>query len=79
MASTNSKERKKRPIMVPAVKQGTYSNYLEKHPEVVDAALKRMGIDPEELDKLLLENDRLVLVNLNNFKNATITKLKEKA
>jgi len=78
MGTTDSKERK-RPIMVPADKPGTYSDYLEKHPEVVDAALRRMGIDPEELDKLLLEDDRLVLVNLNNFKNATITKLKEKA
>jgi len=78
MESTDSKKRK-RPIIVPAVKPGTYSDYLEKHPEVVDAALRRMGIDPEDLDKLLLEDDKLVLVNLNNFKNATITKLKEKA
>jgi len=65
--------------MVPAVKPGTYIDYLEKHPEVVDDVLKRMGIDPDELDKLLLEDDRLLLVDLNNFKNATITKLKEKA
>lgn len=67
------------PTIAPAVKPGTYSDYLEKHPEVIDAALRRMGIDPEELDKLLLEDDKLVLVNLNNFRNATITKLKEKA
>jgi len=78
MESTDYKKRQ-RPIIVPAAKPGTYSDYLEKYPEEIDAALKRMGIDSEELDKLLLEDDRLLLVNLNNFKNATITKLKEKA
>jgi len=59
-----------------AIKPGTYSDYLSKHPEVVDAGLREMGIDPDELDRLLDEGP--VLIDLNNFKgNATITKIKE--
>lgn len=70
-------KKRKRPT-VRAVKPGTYSDYLRKHPEVVDAGLREMGIDPDELDRLLDEGP--VLIDLNNFKgNAKITKIKEEA
>ena len=70
--------KKRKHPMARAVKPGTYSDYLSKHPEVVDAKLRKMGIDPNELDRLLDEGP--VRINLNNFKgNATITKIKEEA
>lgn len=66
-------------ITAPAIKPGSYMDYLSKHPEVVDASLRRMGIDPDELERLLLDGEGPVLVDLNNFKNAKITKIKKEA
>jgi len=60
----------------PAIKPGTYSEYLKNHPEVVDEGLRKMGIDPDELHRMLMEGGT-VLINLNNFKNATIKKVEE--
>jgi len=65
--------------MARAIKPGTYSDYLRKHPEVVDAGLRRMGIDPEELDRLLDGKGAVVITFNSNFKNATLTKIKEEA
>jgi len=62
----------------PAIKPGSYSEYLSKHPEVVKEGLREMGIDPDELMQKLLEGGTTV-VKFNNSKNATITKIKEEA
>jgi len=48
------KERKEL-ILAPAIRPGSYMDYLDKHPEVVEASLRRMGIDPDELNRLLDE------------------------
>jgi hypothetical protein len=61
-----------------AVKPGSYSEYLSKHPEVVEEGLREMGIDPDELMRKLLEGGTTV-VKFNGKNNATITKIKEKA
>jgi len=60
----------------PVVKPGSYSDYLSKHPEVVEENLRKMGIAPAEMEKLLLEGWTLE-IHLNNFKNATIKKIKK--
>ncbi|MBM3242414.1 hypothetical protein FJZ31_39650 [Candidatus Poribacteria bacterium] len=60
----------------PVVKPGSYSDYLSKHPEVVEEGLRKMGLDPDEIDKLLLEG-WTVEIHLNDFKNATIKKIKK--
>jgi len=62
----------------PAIKPGSYSEYLHQHPEIVEEHLRNMGIDPDELMQKLLEGGTIV-VKFNNFKNATITKIKEEA
>ena len=62
----------------PATKPGSYGEYLDKHPEIVEEGLRNMGIDPDEMEKLLLEGWTLE-INLNNFKNATIKKIKKEA
>lgn len=62
----------------PAIKPGSYSEYLSKHPEVVEEEWRAIGIDPDELMQMLLEGGTVV-VKFNNFKNATITKIKEEA
>ena len=60
----------------PAIKPGSYSEYLSKHPEVVEENLRKMGIDPAEMEKLLLEG-WTIEIHLNGFKNATIKKIKK--
>ncbi|MBI1929315.1 hypothetical protein HYR99_34350 [Candidatus Poribacteria bacterium] len=62
----------------PAIKPGSYSEYLYQHPEVVEEGLRKMGIDPDEMEKLLLEGWTLE-IHLNNFQNATIKKIKKEA
>ena len=62
----------------PAIKPGSYSEYLSKHPEIVAEGLREMGIDPNELMQMLLEGGTVV-VKFNGKKNATITKIKEEA
>ena len=59
-----------------ARKPGSYSEYLSQHPEIVDESLKKMGLDVDEIDKLLLEG-WTIQINLNNFKNATFKKVKK--
>ncbi|MCZ6680738.1 MAG: hypothetical protein O7E52_26205 [Candidatus Poribacteria bacterium] len=60
----------------PAIKPGSYSEYLHQHPEVVEKELRAIGIDPDELMRMLLEGGT-VIMKFNNSKNATITKVKE--
>jgi hypothetical protein len=55
-----------------AIKPGSYSEYLHNHPEIVDEDLRKMGLDVDEIDKLLLEG-WTIQINLNNFKNATFS------
>jgi len=62
-----------------AIKPGTYSDYLNEHPEVVDAGLRRMGIDPDELDRLLDGEGAVVTTFNSNFRNATLTRIEEEA
>jgi hypothetical protein len=62
----------------PAIKPSSYSEYLHKHPEVVEEELRAIGIDANEFMRMLLEGGTVV-VKFNNFKNATITKIKDKA
>jgi hypothetical protein len=59
-----------------AIKPGSYSEYLHQHPEIVDEGLRKMGLDVDEIDKLLLEG-WTVEIHLNNFKNATFKKIKK--
>jgi hypothetical protein len=61
-----------------AIKPGSYSEYLSKHPKVVEEGLREMGIDPDELMRKLLEGGTTV-VKFNGKNNAAITKIKEKA
>ncbi len=61
-----------------ARKPGSYSAYLHQHPEIVEEGLRKMGLDPDEMEKLLLEGWTLE-IHLNNFKNATIKKIKKEA
>lgn len=60
-----------------AIKPGTYNDYLSKHPEVVDAGLRRMGIDPDEFDRLLDGKGAVVITFDGVFKNAKLTKIEE--
>jgi hypothetical protein len=60
----------------PVIKPGSYSEYLHNHPEVVEEGLRKMGIDPAEMERLLLEGWTLE-IHLNNFKNTTIKKIKK--
>ena len=61
-----------------AAKPGSYSEYLDKHPEIVEEGLRKMGLDLDEMEKLLLEGWTLE-IHLNNFKNATFKKIKKEA
>ena len=60
----------------PAIKPGSYSEYLSKHPEIAEEGLRKMGLDPDEIDKLLMEG-WTIEIHLNNFKNATFKKIKK--
>jgi len=59
-----------------AIKPGSYSEYLHKHPEVVDENLRKMGLEPDEIDRLLMAGWTME-IHLNNFKNATFKKIKK--
>jgi hypothetical protein len=62
----------------PAIKPGSYSEYLHQHPEIVEKEWREIGVDPDELMRMLLEGGTVV-VKFNGKKNATITKIKEEA
>ena len=62
----------------PAIKPGSYSEYLSKHPEIVEKEWRELGVDPNQLMQMLLEGGTVV-VKFNGKKNATITKVKEEA
>jgi hypothetical protein len=36
-------------------KPGSYSEYLHERPEIVDEDLRKMGLNPDEIDQLLME------------------------
>ena len=39
----------------PVFKPGSYGEYLHQHPEVADEGLRKMGLELDEIDKLLME------------------------
>jgi hypothetical protein len=53
-------------------------DYLRRHPEIAEESLRKIGLNVEEIDKLLLEG-WTIQINLNNFKDATFKKVKKGA
>lgn len=45
------------PLMEPAIKPGTYEEYLWNHPEEVDRILRENGVDMEELERVLARGE----------------------
>jgi hypothetical protein len=43
--------------VAPAIKPGTYEEYLWNHPEEVDRILRENGVDMEELERVLARGE----------------------
>ncbi len=63
--SAKSCHKKKQKVTAPAFKKGSFGEYLWNHPEEVEAFLEKIGVDLEELDRIIEQDGGVV-----PFKNA---------
>ena len=54
-------ERQETPPCSPAIKPGSYDEYLWNHPEEVQRILRQHGIDPDEIKKILEDGGGVIL------------------
>ncbi len=65
--STKSTQKRKEPIMSPAIKPGTYSEYLWNLPdEEVDRMLVEAGFNLEEVKRVVREGGTITWPNAKN-------------
>ena len=60
-ASVTAEGRKKTHDLSPAIKPGSYDEYLWNHPEEVQRILRKHGIDLAEINKLLDNGGGVIL------------------
>ena len=71
--STQSTQKRKAPILSPAIKPGTYSDYLWNLPdEEVDRMLEEAGFDLGEIKRILAQGGGVISFPVNNAKNKPI-------
>ena len=51
-------------IVSPAIKPGTYGEYLWNHPEEVERILREHGVNIEKLNKILDEGGGVIQLNI---------------
>ena len=66
--STKSTQKRKKPILSPAIKPGTYSDYLWHLPdEEIDRMLEEAGFDVKEIKRILAQGGGVIpWPNANN-------------
>lgn len=69
--STQNKRKKKQETS-PAIKPGSFDEYLWNHPDEVEKFLREHGLNPEELDEMLKEGGCVIHIDLNG-KEKTFT------
>ncbi|MBI1930609.1 hypothetical protein HYR99_40975 [Candidatus Poribacteria bacterium] len=75
--STKSTKKRKEPIMSPAIKPGTYGEYLWNLPdEEIDRMLVEAGFNLAEIKRILAQGGGEISFPVNNAQNKSI---KEKA
>jgi len=68
-AKTTKTRKRKAPIVSPAIKPGTYDEYLWNHPEEVERLLREYGVDVEELDRILEQGGGKITINLEKARS----------
>ena len=58
--TTTDKSSKAR-LLSPAIKPGSYDEYLWNHPEAVQRILRQHGINPDEINKILDNGGGVIL------------------
>jgi len=69
MATAAKTGKKKMPVVSPAIKPGSYDEFLWNHPEEVDRLLREYGVDLEELDRILERGGGKVPINLEKARS----------
>jgi hypothetical protein len=69
MATAAKAGKKKAPVVSPAIKPGSYEEYLWNHPEEMERLLREYGIDPDD-DSTLGDWDIARAKNRNNKSKA---------
>ena len=65
--STQPKKNRKKRILVPAIKPGTYSDYLWHLPdEEIDRMLEEAGFNLEEVKRVIQEGGTITWINAKN-------------
>jgi len=65
--STKSTQKRKAPIMSPAIKPGTYGEYLQNLPdEEIDRMLVEAGFNLEEVKRVTREGGTITWINAKN-------------